>query len=243
MLSVGAGGQTGANAIRTIVSKFERPADPGREIQRAIAAYGQGALPSVGNPQAPVRIPALGSTAVAPLRRSVDPGRSILVQGLAAGQDIYDLIPQMIAARESASQMGASPSLPRLRATPLPNRQPMVRTPGSRFAPPVELFYDPLGGIKHGKEIGAIGNHMDHIHYSAANAQQQIRAMNLARQLGLRVSENPYVDRVDPVHVKNSYHYRTFPGLYGGRRVGEATDISGDAGKLRRLYLMLAGRR
>ena len=29
---------------------------------------------------------------------------------------------------------------------------------------PTELFYDPLGGIKHGREIGAIGNHSDHVH-------------------------------------------------------------------------------
>ena len=27
-----------------------------------------------------------------------------------------------------------------------------------------ELFYDPLGGIKHGNEIGPIGNHSDHVH-------------------------------------------------------------------------------
>lgn len=27
-----------------------------------------------------------------------------------------------------------------------------------------ELFYDPLGGIKNGQQIGAIGNHMDHVH-------------------------------------------------------------------------------
>lgn len=27
-----------------------------------------------------------------------------------------------------------------------------------------ELFYDPLGGIKHGAEIGAIGGHSDHVH-------------------------------------------------------------------------------
>jgi uncharacterized membrane protein len=29
---------------------------------------------------------------------------------------------------------------------------------------PTELFYDPLGGIKHGQSIGAIGGHMDHVH-------------------------------------------------------------------------------
>lgn len=29
---------------------------------------------------------------------------------------------------------------------------------------PTELFYDPEGGIKHGRSIGAIGGHSDHVH-------------------------------------------------------------------------------
>lgn len=29
---------------------------------------------------------------------------------------------------------------------------------------PTELFYDPAGGIKHGRNIGAIGGHNDHVH-------------------------------------------------------------------------------
>lgn len=29
---------------------------------------------------------------------------------------------------------------------------------------PTELFYDPSGGIKHGRSIGAIGGHGDHVH-------------------------------------------------------------------------------
>ena len=29
---------------------------------------------------------------------------------------------------------------------------------------PTELFYDPLGGIKHGRSIGAIGGHRNHVH-------------------------------------------------------------------------------
>jgi peptidoglycan hydrolase-like protein with peptidoglycan-binding domain len=29
---------------------------------------------------------------------------------------------------------------------------------------PTELFYDPVGGIKHGNNIGAIGGHRDHVH-------------------------------------------------------------------------------
>jgi len=29
---------------------------------------------------------------------------------------------------------------------------------------PTELFYDPSGGIKNGRSIGAIGGHRDHVH-------------------------------------------------------------------------------
>jgi hypothetical protein len=29
---------------------------------------------------------------------------------------------------------------------------------------PTELFYDPVGGIKRGRNIGAIGGHSDHVH-------------------------------------------------------------------------------
>jgi hypothetical protein len=29
---------------------------------------------------------------------------------------------------------------------------------------PTELFYDPMGGMKHGRNIGAIGGHGTHVH-------------------------------------------------------------------------------
>jgi hypothetical protein len=29
---------------------------------------------------------------------------------------------------------------------------------------PTELFYDPMGGMKHGRQIGAIGGHRNHVH-------------------------------------------------------------------------------
>lgn len=29
---------------------------------------------------------------------------------------------------------------------------------------PTELFYDPMGGIKHGRQVGAIGGHGTHVH-------------------------------------------------------------------------------
>jgi hypothetical protein len=52
----------------------------------------------------------------------------------------------------------------------------------------------------------------------------------LAQRMGLRVGENPAFDPVDPVHTGGSYHYKT--GRAGGRKVGQAIDVSGDAGKM-----------
>jgi hypothetical protein len=61
-------------------------------------------------------------------------------------------------------------------------------------------------------------------------------AIRKAEQMGLTVRENPYTDSVDPVHVKGSFHYRTFPNLYGGKKLGEAIDVSGPAPLMARFY-------
>lgn len=39
----------------------------------------------------------------------------------------------------------------------------------------LELFYDPLGGIKNGQSIGAIGDHMDHVHLALARGGRAIQ--------------------------------------------------------------------
>src|ERR1044072_9018704 len=36
-----------------------------------------------------------------------------------------------------------------------------------------ELYYDPVGGWKHGKSIGAIGNHSDHVHVAFGNRSER----------------------------------------------------------------------
>ena len=89
-----------------------------------------------------------------------------------------------------------------------------------------ELFYDPLGAYKNDKPIPAIGGHRDHVHIATANAQEMVAAIQTARAMGLRVSENPFVGRVHPVHVKDSNHYRVL-GRVNGKLVGGATDVSG----------------
>jgi hypothetical protein len=98
------------------------------------------------------------------------------------------------------------------------------------------LFYDPLGGIKYGQEIGAIGHHQDHVHFASENPRQMLAVLAQARRMGLHEGENPYVGTVNPVHVPHSWHYRDFGGKYNGRKLGKAVDISGNAKQMAALY-------
>ena len=65
-----------------------------------------------------------------------------------------------------------------------------------------------------------------------------VQAGKYAQQLGLSVRENPYFDKVDPVHVQGSDHYRTL-GKYQGRPYGAALDVSGDPAKMQRYFRWL----
>jgi hypothetical protein len=56
-----------------------------------------------------------------------------------------------------------------------------------------------------------------------------------AQEMGLTVRENPYVDGVDPVHVKGSDHYRVV-GKKGGKKVGAGADVSGDPDAMRAFF-------
>lgn len=82
-----------------------------------------------------------------------------------------------------------------------------------------ELFHG-QDAWKHGQRIGAIPDHDGHVH-AAAGPKTVIGLGKLAEQMGLTVRENPHWDKVDPVHTKNSYHYRN-----------QAIDVSGDAKKM-----------
>jgi hypothetical protein len=100
-----------------------------------------------------------------------------------------------------------------------------------------EAFYDPIGQYDNGRfSSQGIGGHSDHVHLSITNPQAMISAINYAQQHGLAVRENPYVDPVDPVHVKGSFHYKNFPGMYGGKRLGEGIDVSGSAAAMAAYY-------
>jgi hypothetical protein len=102
-----------------------------------------------------------------------------------------------------------------------------------------ELFYDPAGSKQQwdqGNWINPIGGHSDHVHVSFSNPQAALRLIQIARDMGLRVGENPYIDPVDGNHVAGSFHGKLFPGLYDGKQLGEAIDVSGPASLMMSFY-------
>lgn len=218
-----AGGLHGGEAINAIVRRFERPAAPDNEVAGALAAYGQ--TPSAG---IPAGNPLLGSSAVsAPIN-----GSNPLLDAVLHNRDLLPVI-RRNAIMASANPLGGSGFTPK----PLPYTQgtpnPVSGLPGILGQiVPAELLNEGTGGATHSTG--------PHIHVAYTNPQAVLAAIRLAQSLGLSVGENPYVGGVDPVHAKNSYHYRTFPGLYSGKHLGEAIDVSGK--NAQRFYRMLSKR-
>lgn len=103
----------------------------------------------------------------------------------------------------------------------------------------LEMFHDPGINIDNGKRIGPIGGHGGHVHAAFDTPQAVIEAARLAREMGLRVGENPAWDPVDPVHTEGSLHYQRFKNR---PKIGKAIDVSGDAKKLARYNRLLAER-
>ena len=117
-----------------------------------------------------------------------------------------------------------------------------VMTPKGSVKGIEELIMDQVGSVFDGVfKAGAYGGHGSHVHYANDNPREVLAAIRLAQKLGLTVRENPYVDPVDPVHTKGSHHYRTFPGRYNGRRLGQAIDVSGPLARRRKFYRRLSG--
>lgn len=96
---------------------------------------------------------------------------------------------------------------------------------GGKRSPLLELFYNGPGGVnvKDGQRQpkGFVSGHTDHVHV-AAGPKTVVQIGHLAQRMGLNVTENPAFDKVDPVHVKGSYHYRN-----------QAIDVSGDPARMR----------
>lgn len=257
MREAGAAGLRGPAAIEAIIRKFERPYDPDKSVAAALGRLGSiGGRSAAGSSLPPARaLPTQGGVSAPATNQSTqgNPMLNHLVQGLSSGQNIHSLIralPGVQASQPSFKNLPyqGSPGTPEgLRTLPMrPNVNPGFRELGRAtggFGAPVELIHDPMkqaifdGVVK----PGAYGGHGGHVHYASKTAQEMLRAINLARQLGLSVRENPYTDPVDPVHTKRSHHYQLFPGKYNGRQLGRAADISGDPQKMKALYQRLAG--
>lgn len=75
-----------------------------------------------------------------------------------------------------------------------------------------EMAWNKMGVYDKGKynPKGKWKKHDDHIHFGFENPDVAIDIINKAQSLGLRASQNPYVDNVDPVHTKGSFHYSVF---------------------------------
>lgn len=235
-------GLHGRAAVESIVRRFERPADPGSEITRALAAMsGFGGTPTPPSaprtPSGPVVSPGT------PVNGGLDPARLQLMAGLLMqrGGGLAKLGPEALTAALSSRYS------PPVQQHPVTSRQD-ANEPQAGVAPDnqdrtqhvpgslAEAFYDPLGSWDNGKFGGPIGHHSDHVHLSITNPQAMIEAIRYAQAHGLNVGENPYVGAVHPVHVKDSFHYRDFAGKYGGRQLGEAIDVSGAAPRMAAYY-------
>jgi len=209
-----AGRRQGADAITNIVRQFERPANPENEIAKALGYYRRNG--------GGVATPSPFESGTAP---AGDTNRQMLVDAILNDQS---LIPYIQAQRAGGSVSEAS--------------LPMVQAPALNRSLPAELIYK-NHFLKNGQAVKPIGGHETHVHVSETDPQAMLAAIALARRIGLKVGENPYVGRVYPVHAPHSYHKRTFPGKYNGRRLGEAIDVTGSPKLLQRYYSLLAGGR
>lgn len=231
-------GLHGSQAVNAIVRRFERPADPGGEVSRALAGYG-------GSPA--------GSGA------QVSPGSPSLPSAAAARPGGNQLLASLIESTNQMMGLGGSPSLASLLAKAPAVAAALQRpvnaawgTPGSSSTggkagqgqaglPPLkpataglaELLREGTGGPTHSTG--------PHVHAAFTDPKLELAAIGWAQQHGLNVGENPYVGSVAPVHASRSYHTQTFPGLFNGRRLGQAIDVTGP--QMGAFYSYLAGRR
>lgn len=143
-----------------------------------------------------------------------------------AGGDNQGLVNYLLRASQALSAGTEMPSLTDVMAHGFEGNA--TSTPGTSLPGAIgkakrgalaELLHEGTGGPTHSTG--------DHIHAAFNDPQAMLAAIRQAQAMGLSTRENPYVETVDPVHAKNSYHYRTFGGLYNGRKLGQAIDVSG----------------
>jgi hypothetical protein len=232
-------GLRGRQAVEAISRRFERPADPASEIADAMRHYGHVSA-SGGNMGGMVSGPGSGPAgpqagAGGLLGPSGNPIFAALLESsneLAAGHlpDSNTLLGALAAQREMASQ-------PSPQAQQVASQVQGIGGPRGGGGQGInELFYDPLGAIKNGQAIHAIGGHNDHVHVSLKSEAAQRAAIAQAQRMGLHVGQD--TDRnVTQVHVSDSYHYRHYRK---GDPLRMAADVSGDAGKMSAFYRWVA---
>lgn len=235
MAESGAKGKKGKAAITAIVARFERPADIPGEIAGAWSNYGQMTGLAKSGGTAPGLAPAQGGAGLSSAL-TTDTFKSAMAaellamsartqQGLAPDFSGLVALAAMKRSMQSAPQTGVPPS------TGAPSAG-MAPSSGKFRGGLPELFYDPLGGVKHGQEIGAIGGHSNHVHIAFGSPAMRYAALQQAKKLGLTIREDGIHDDVDPVHTDDSNHYQTFPGT----RKAMAADLSGTPEQMQAYY-------
>ena len=225
-----AGGLKGQAAVSAISSRFERPADVPGEIAKAMTYYGKGGSTPPGTlPPGPAGAPgANGGDSGAVQALSAQSLKAMYTSALLqpGGPNSTDLLSMAIARKQADA---AAQQFPGGAQGPLVPRPASAKTNAGIN----ELFYDPLGGMKNGREIGAIGHHSDHVHISLSNGNAQLQAIAQAQHMGMHVGEERGSD-VHPVHATDSYHYRTYGKQFGNLR--EAADVSGTPQQMAAYY-------
>lgn len=101
---------------------------------------------------------------------------------------------------------------------PLPRKQPSPSVPGRAVTPPSTAAAP--------AQTPAL---------KLPRVKRMVNLIGYAQKLGLRVSENPFVDGVEPVHVSGSHHYQVV-GKHKGKKVGRAIDVAGDPEALKQFW-------
>lgn len=96
-----------------------------------------------------------------------------------------------------------------------------------------DVFSDQLGySVDEGLYWNqTIGKHGKHVHVSTFDPVTMLAVLREAVKRGLTIRENPLYDKVDPVHVAGSDHYKVFADdprtSFDESELGTAADISG----------------
>lgn len=221
MANAGARGQTGMQAVSTIISKYERPAN----IPKSIALARKNFLTDGGAP--PTNPRTIGGA-----EQSMP---SSPVYGLDASTSGIE------SQRKAAAEFFRNRAMARISGAAVPGISSLASTlrtirqeQNAEVSPEYATLPNPVAPPR-----GEVPS--DARPKGGGDMPFVLQAGNYAQSLGLSVRENPYYDKVDPVHTEGSDHYRTV-GTYRGKQYGAALDVSGDPEKTKRFFKWLEAR-